>query len=246
MPRPRRGPSRLHLFLVRLVKGVAIGMSLLALALSSAYVAMRVVMEKRRVEVPSVVGLESVAASALIREAGLAPRVVAEEFSQRIPKGHVTSQRPAQGTRATLGSEVRLFLSRGTDQLEVPSVAGNTLPQAQRILAEAGLSLGSILRIHSDVHAREAIIAQHPPARPGNGHGPQSLEGTAGRGPDQFRPVRFAPGDGGGAGSRGRGQGEGGRPGADHRRRITPPGRRRGMTTCRKGVWRHIPEEDPW
>jgi serine/threonine-protein kinase len=164
MPRQRRGPSRVYLSFVRLVKGVAICMSLLALGLSSAYVAMRVVMEKDRVEVPAVVGLESVAASALIREAGLTPRVVAEEFSQRIPKGHVTSQRPARGTRATLGSEVRLFLSRGTDQLEVPSVAGNTLPQAQRSLAEAGLSLGTIMRIHSDIHAREAIIAQHPPA----------------------------------------------------------------------------------
>ncbi|MGE5851006.1 MAG: PASTA domain-containing protein [Candidatus Methylomirabilota bacterium] len=164
MPRQRRAPSRLYLFSVRLVKGVAICMSLLALGLTSASVAMRVVMEKDRVEAPAVVGLESVAASALIREAGLTPRVVAEEFSQRIPKGHVTGQRPAQGTRVTLASEVRLFLSRGTDQLEVPSVAGNTLPQAQRVLAEAGLSLGSILRIHSDIHAREAIIAQYPPA----------------------------------------------------------------------------------
>ncbi len=164
MPGLRREPSRLYCFSVRLVKGAAICMSLLALALTSAYVAMRVVMEKDRVEVPSVVRLDSVAAGALIREAGLTPRVVAEEFSQRIPKGHVTSQRPARGTRATLGSEVRLFLSRGTDQLEVPNVAGNSLPQAQRILAEAGLNLGSIMRIHSDVHAREAIIAQHPPA----------------------------------------------------------------------------------
>ncbi len=164
MPRLRREPSRLYIFFFRLVKGVAICMSLLALALTSASVAMRVVMEKDRVEVPAVVGLESVAASALIQEAGLMPRVVAEEFSQRIPKGHVTSQRPARGTRATLGSEVRLFLSRGTDQLEVPNVAGNTLPQAQRILAEAGLTLGSIMRIHSDVHTREAIIAQDPPS----------------------------------------------------------------------------------
>ncbi len=164
MPGLRRDPSQLYCLSVRLVKGAAICMTLLALALTSAYVAMRVVMEKDRVEVPSVVHMDSVAASALIREAGLTPRVVAEEFSQRIPKGHVTSQRPARGTRATLGSEVRLFLSRGTDQLEVPNVAGNSLPQAQRILAEAGLNLGSIMRIHSDVHAREGIIAQHPPA----------------------------------------------------------------------------------
>ena len=164
MPRQRGEPSRVYLFIARLLKGAAICMSLLALGLISAFVAMQVVMEKDRVEVPDVVALDSIAASALIREAGLSPRVVAEEFSQRIPKGHVTSQRPSRGTRAQLGSEVRLFLSRGTDQLEVPSVAGNSLPQAQRILAEAGLTRGGVMRIPSDVHPREAVIAQEPPA----------------------------------------------------------------------------------
>jgi serine/threonine-protein kinase len=164
MPPERRRASRLYVLFVRLVRAVAIGVSLLALALTSAYVAMHAVMESDRVEVPPVVGLDSVAAGALVREAGLVPRVVAEEFSHLIPKGHVTSQRPARGSRAQLGSEVRLFLSRGTDQLEVPELAGNALPQAQRLLAEAGLTLGSIARIHSDVHARETIIAQDPPA----------------------------------------------------------------------------------
>jgi serine/threonine-protein kinase len=164
MPPLRRQPSRLRVLLVGLVKATAIGTGLLALAMTSGYVAMRWAMEKDRVEVPRVVDLDSVAASQLIREAGLTPRVVAEEFSDRIPKGRVTSQRPGRGTRAKLGSEVRLFLSRGSDQLEVPNVAGGTLPQAQRSLAEAGLALGPVTQIHSDVHTREAIIAQDPPA----------------------------------------------------------------------------------
>src|SRR5574342_149900 len=80
MPRLRREPSRLHLVFARLLKGAAICMSLLALGLLSAFVAMQVVMEKDRAEVADVVGLDSVAARALIREAGLRPRVVAEEF----------------------------------------------------------------------------------------------------------------------------------------------------------------------
>jgi serine/threonine-protein kinase len=147
------------------VKVLAIGVALVALALVSSYVAMHLVMEKDRVEVPRVVGLDSVAASALLKEVGLAPRVVAEEFSAKIPKGRVTSQRPVRGTRAKLGSEVRLILSRGSDQLEVPNVTGSALPQAQRVLVEAGLNVGRVLQIHSDAHPREAIIAQDPPAR---------------------------------------------------------------------------------
>ncbi len=139
-------------------------MGLLALGLTSGYVAMQLVMDKDRVEVPRVVGLDSVASSELIKEVGLVPRIAAEEFSNTIPKGHVASQRPSRATRVKLGSEVRLFLSRGSDQLAVPNVAGNTLPQAQRALAEAGLSLGRVTRIHSDAHERERIMAQSPPA----------------------------------------------------------------------------------
>jgi len=160
----RRAPSRLYRFTVDLVKGAAILTGLFALGLSSAYVAMQLAMEQDRVQVPRVVGVDSVAADQLVREVGLTPRVVAEEFSDKIPKGRVTTQRPSGGTRAKIGSEVRLFLSRGTDQLEVPNLAGMTLAQAQRSLAEAGLALGSITTIHSDAHARETIIAQDPPA----------------------------------------------------------------------------------
>jgi len=172
MPRYRRAPSRLYRFTVSLVKAAAILAGLFALGLVSAYVAMQLVMEKDRVEVPRVVGVDSVAAGQLIREAGLSPRVVAEEFSDKVPKGHVATQRPSGGARAKIDSEVRLFLSRGTDQLEVPNMAGGTLPQAQRSLAEAGLTLGKVTAIHSDAHARETIIAQDPPA------GASAIRGT--------------------------------------------------------------------
>jgi eukaryotic-like serine/threonine-protein kinase len=164
MREPRRQPSRLYRFTFGLVKFAAILTGLIALGSSFAYVAMQLTMERDRVEVPRVVGVDSVAAGQLIQEVGLTPRVVAEEFSDKIPKGRVTTQRPSGGTRAKIGSEIHLFLSRGTDQLEVPSLTGITLAQAQRSLAEAGLALGPVTTIHSDAHARETIIAQDPPA----------------------------------------------------------------------------------
>lgn len=164
MPPKQGGPSRLRRIVVGLVKTLAILSGLMALGLVSGFIAMQFAMEKDRVDVPRVIGLDSVAAGELLKERGLTPRVIAEEFSAKIAKGHVSSQRPPSGTRAKIGGEVRLILSRGTDQLEVPSVAGDSLPQAQRVLAEAGLTLGRVLRIHSDVHAAETVIAQDPPA----------------------------------------------------------------------------------
>ncbi len=169
MAAERSGPGWWY----RLVRGVALLVAVVALGLLSAYVAMRWSLEPNRVEVARVVGLESVAASELLKEAGLVPRVVAEDFHTRIPKGHVISQRPPGGTRAKVGAEVRLIVSRGTDQITVPNVAGQTLPQAQRTLSEAGLSTGQVGRIRSEAHPRDQIIAQDP--EPGS----QVIRGTA-------------------------------------------------------------------
>ena len=164
IPPREREPNRSPGCLYRLVRAAAICVGLVAVATLSGYVAMFWFMEEDRVAVPRTVGLDSVAAEALIREVGLTPRVVAEEFSAAIAKGRVTSQRPTRGTRLKLGSEVRLILSRGTDQLAAPDLAGVTVAQAKRILAEAGLILGPVTPIHSDAHARELIIAQEPAA----------------------------------------------------------------------------------
>ncbi len=162
--RPLRPPSRSRVFLYKLVKGIALLAALLALGLVSTLVAMELAMEKDRVEVPRVIGMDAKAAGELLTEASLASRVVADEFNAKVPKGHVSAQRPVAGTRAKLGTEIRLILSRGTDQQEVPKLGGVSLPQAQRILAEAGLTLGPILRIHAEGRSQETVIAQDPPA----------------------------------------------------------------------------------
>jgi len=157
-----RPTSSLRRTVARLVKTLAILTGLLALGVVSGYVAMQLSMEPDRVEVPRVVGVEALAASQLLKEVGLHPRLIAEEFSSHIPKGHVVSQRPPQGARIKIGSEVRLIQSRGSDQLALPDLRGSSLPQAQRILMETGLNLGQVLQIHSDAHPRETIFAQEP------------------------------------------------------------------------------------
>ncbi len=162
--RPLRSPSRSRVFLYKLVRWSALLAGLLALGLVSSLVAMELTMEKDRVEVPRVTGMDAKAAGELLAEASLASRVVADEFNAKVSKGHVSSQRPVAGTRAKLGTEIRLILSRGTDQLEVPKLGGVGLPQAQRILAEAGLTMGQILRVHAEGRPQETVIAQDPPA----------------------------------------------------------------------------------
>lgn len=164
MTPPGTDPALRHGCLYRLLRAVAICVGLVAVATISAYVAMLWFLEADKVDVPRVVGLDSVAAEALITEAGLNPRVIADEFSTTIPKGHVAHQRPPQGTRLPIGGEVRLILSRGSDRLAAPDLSGLTAAQANRVLAEAGLVFGPVTSIHSDAHRRDTIIAQEPPA----------------------------------------------------------------------------------
>jgi len=160
--RRERLSSRLGQAARRLLRATAILAGLLALGVLSGYVAMHLSMEPDRVEVPRVVDVESLAAGELLKEVGLVPRIIAEEFSGHIARGRVASQRPPRGARVKIGSEVRLILSRGSDQLSVPDVRGLELAQAQRTLMEAGLTVGPVLRIHSDVHPHETVMGQEP------------------------------------------------------------------------------------
>jgi beta-lactam-binding protein with PASTA domain len=165
----RRQTWRRFRFLAALVKVAAICAGLMALGLTSAYVAMEWVMDKDRVEVPRVGGLDSIAAGALVREAGLVPRVAAEEFSSRVPKGRVTSQRPPGGTRTKLGA--RRCSSAGERSARGPQARGRTLPKAQRTLAEAGLTLGPVTRFTRCPRPRR----HHRPGPPAGRRHPRSL-----------------------------------------------------------------------
>ena len=163
MTPPGQDPAPRYGCLYRLIRAAAICAGVVAVTTISGYVAMLWFLEADKMDVPRVIGLESVSAEALITEVGLAPRVMTEEFSVTIPKGYVTRQRPSPGTRLKLGGEVRLIVSRGSDQIAAPDLSGLTATQARRNLAEAGLVLGPVTSIHSDAHRRDTIIAQEPP-----------------------------------------------------------------------------------
>lgn len=134
---------------------------------------MQLALEKGRVAVPAVRDLDAVAAANLLREAGLQPRVIAEEYIRDVPKGLVAVQRPRAGARIRSGGEVQLVVSRGSEELSLPDVAGLPLVRAQRVLAEAGLAVGQVLEVHADDHPPGVVIAQDPPA------GAPATRGTA-------------------------------------------------------------------
>ncbi|MBI3003253.1 MAG: hypothetical protein HYY54_06510, partial [candidate division NC10 bacterium] len=60
--------------------GALLGMA--GLAILAGYVAMNLALEKDKVQVPNTMGMDLKEAAALVREVGLQPRMVAEEYSR--------------------------------------------------------------------------------------------------------------------------------------------------------------------
>ncbi|MBD0330692.1 MAG: Stk1 family PASTA domain-containing Ser/Thr kinase [Thermoleophilia bacterium] len=94
--------------------------------------------ETKPVEVPRVVGLRQLEATAKIREAGLVPSVT-REFSDDVEAGFVISQDPGAGALEDRGDTVRLVVSRGKEEVEVPALRGKSQTDAVAALTELGL-----------------------------------------------------------------------------------------------------------
>ncbi|HEU5394328.1 MAG TPA: PASTA domain-containing protein, partial [Candidatus Methylomirabilis sp.] len=163
---------RLRAWLGLALRGAGVLLGMAGLAILAGYVAMNMALEKDKVQVPNAIGMDLKDAAALLREVGLQPRMVAEEYSRTIPRGAVVSQVPSGGTRVRKNKEVRLTVSRGTDEILAPGVTGGPLTRAQRILAEHGMTVGLVARVHSGTFPGGEVIAQDPlpgfPARRGS------------------------------------------------------------------------------
>ena len=93
-----------------------------------------------RVDVPNVVGKDVEAAKTQITNAGLSVGNVTQQ-TNNATAGQVLSQSPSSG-RVDVGATIDLVVSRGPDQVQVPSnLVGGTLDNARRALSNIGLNV---------------------------------------------------------------------------------------------------------
>lgn len=151
-------------FLRLLRKGLAAALILTAVAVVSGAITMWFAAEKDKVRLPRVIGMDSTVALNLLREQGVQPKVSGREYSEGVPTDAVLFQRPASGSWVQKNSEVRLVVSQGSDAVELPSLAGLPLPQAQQILSAYGFTLGRVAQVHSSERPKGEVIAQDPEA----------------------------------------------------------------------------------
>lgn len=93
------------------------------------------------IPVPDVGDMTLVQAKAAFVEAKFtATPTVTEEASDKVEKGHVISQLPAANSDAAPGAPIKLVISSGAEQVEVPDVTGMSSDSAKQALRNKGFT----------------------------------------------------------------------------------------------------------
>lgn len=116
------------------------------------------------VTIPSVVKEEENAAKQQLEGLGLTMNVADRQYDDNVPEGYIISQQPEAGTVVKKGSTVDVVVSRGIQEIEVPSIINKTENEAEIILEKAGLKPGEVRHQYSDEYPVGYVIDQNPKA----------------------------------------------------------------------------------
>ncbi|NIA15235.1 MAG: SUMF1/EgtB/PvdO family nonheme iron enzyme [Nitrospiraceae bacterium] len=116
------------------------------------------------VSVPEVVGMTQTNAESAITGLGLNVGTVAQANHVSVPAGSVIGQDPAAGTSVMVGTPVDLVISLGPVMVTVPDVVRNEQADAEAAILAAGLTVGTITPVPSDLIAAGFVISQNPAA----------------------------------------------------------------------------------
>ncbi|MCR4781593.1 MAG: Stk1 family PASTA domain-containing Ser/Thr kinase [Lachnospiraceae bacterium] len=113
----------------------------------------------KEVEVPSVVGMTERQAISALDEAGFESTVSYSE-SDSVEQGKVISQSPNGNAKAEEGSTVKIVVSQGKKQVQVPHVAGVSEADARNTISAAGLNV--VVSYETDDNYVGKVIRQTP------------------------------------------------------------------------------------
>ena len=138
------------------------GMLMVVVALLSAFLAMRLAIHGREVEVPNLAGLTVQEASEKAGDLGLSLHLENKFYSADTPSGHILSQFPAPGATVRKAWSIRITESLGSQEVAIPDLTGQTERPASLALRRASLELGVVAGIPAPGDAG-VVLAQTPP-----------------------------------------------------------------------------------
>jgi beta-lactam-binding protein with PASTA domain len=137
------------------------GMAMLAVALISAFISMRLAIHGREVEVPNLAGLTIAEASQSASSKGLSLNVENRFYSNNIAPSHVIAQSPASGATVRREWTVRVTESLGPQKVSVPNLIGQTERPASILMRRLSLDLGTVAQFPA-AGEQGIVLAQTP------------------------------------------------------------------------------------
>lgn len=134
---------------------------MLAVALISAFISMRLAIHGREVEVPNLAGLTISEASQAASAEGLSLNVENRFYSANIAPGHVLAQSPASGVTVRREWTVRVTESLGPQKVSVPDLIGQTERPASILMQRLSLDMGTVARLSAS-DEDGVVLAQTP------------------------------------------------------------------------------------
>lgn len=120
--------------------------------------------KKDELKVPKIIGLTADEAKDAVEKLGLTYVVLGEEASDK-PAGTIIAVFPSEGTAVKKESEVRVRISTGPGEIEVPDVVKLGKSVAQDHIVTQGLKVGKITEDYSEEIEAGAVISTNPVAK---------------------------------------------------------------------------------
>jgi beta-lactam-binding protein with PASTA domain len=119
---------------------------------------------RKKVDVPGVVNEPYTAAENAIKHAGLNYALIPVTPTPGAIVGTVTKTSPSAGDAVLPGSTVKIYYFHGTAQTKVPTVAGDTLQQADQAIQSSHLTLNPVGYTPSPKYPKGTVVGTQPAA----------------------------------------------------------------------------------
>jgi beta-lactam-binding protein with PASTA domain len=147
-------------------------LAMVAVALISAFIAMRLAIHGREAVVPALAGLTVADASKLAAHQGLQLNLENRFYSNEVAAGHILAQDPAPGYRVRREWPIRITESLGTQAVNIPDLTGESERAATVSIRRLSLDLGTVAHL-SVPGDPDLVLTQTPTANSGGVDGPR-------------------------------------------------------------------------
>lgn len=147
-------------------------LAMVAVALISAFIAMRLAIHGREAVVPALTGLSVADASQAAGSRGLQLNLENRFYSSDVPAGRILAQDPASGSRVRREWPVRITESLGPQRVSIPDLTDESERAATISIRRLSLDLGAVayLGVPGDP---DVVLSQTPPVNAAGVDGPR-------------------------------------------------------------------------